>query len=96
MIEALKKAQQDQQNRKNQPKQQSPANQNQNLIDLIAELKMIRAMQVRVNTRTVLWGKSYPGEQAQAADIITELKDLAKRQLRIYEVTHNIAKGKNQ
>ena len=34
------------------------------LIDMLAELKMIYAMQRRVNSRTEMYGKKYKGEQA--------------------------------
>jgi hypothetical protein len=90
MIEALKKAQQGGGNGKPGGK---PGN--QRLIDLLAELKMIRAMQVRVYNRTVTYGRQYPGEQANDPDIKKELGDLAQREQKIYEVTNNIAKGKN-
>jgi len=66
------------------------------LLDLLAELKMVRAMQVRVYTRTVTYGRQYPGEQANDPDIQKELNDLAQRELKIVEVTKNIAKGKNK
>jgi hypothetical protein len=92
MIEALKKAQQDAKGGAGQPGQP----QNQKLIDLLAELKMIRAMQVRVNSRTKVYAQRYPGEQAEEPDIQKELNELAQRQLKIYDATNNIAKGKNQ
>jgi hypothetical protein len=93
MIEALKKAQQD---LKSQGQGQPGQPQNQKLIDLLAELKMIRAMQVRVNSRTKVYGQKYTGEQASEPDIQKELEELAQRQLKIFDVTNNIAKGKNQ
>jgi hypothetical protein len=93
MIEALKKAQQD---LKSQGQGQPGQPQNQKLIDLLAELKMIRAMQVRVNSRTKVYGQKYTGEQAGEPDIQKELEELAQRQLKIFDVTNNIAKGKNQ
>jgi hypothetical protein len=93
MIEALKKAQQD---LKSQGQGQPGQPQNQKLIDLLAELKMIRAMQVRVNSRTKVYGQKYAGEQAGEPDIQKELEELAQRQLKIFDVTNNIAKGKNQ
>lgn len=94
MIEALKKAQQDLKSGQSQPGQSQP--QNQKLIDLLAELKMIRAMQVRVNSRTKVYAQKYTGEQAGEPDIQKELGELAQRQLKIFDVTNNIAKGKNQ
>jgi hypothetical protein len=95
MIDALKKAQQQMQAQKGQP---SPPGQpaDQKLIDLLAELKMIRAMQVRVNNRTETYGKQYPGEQADTPEIQKELKNLADRQFKILKVTKDIAEGKNQ
>jgi hypothetical protein len=80
------------------------------LIDEIAELKMIRAMQEKVNKRTELYGKQYPGEQANVPVgtnvdpkvrehiemIQHELQDLGKRQEKIHKITDDIAKGKNK
>ena len=94
MIDALKKAQQNMQARKNQSGQSMPLN--QKFIDLLAELKMIRAMQVRVNTRTRVYGEKYTGEQAADPDIQGELANLAQRQMKILDVTNNIYKGKNR
>ena len=92
MIEALKKPQ-NAGNSKGGSNSKPPP---QSLIDLLAELKMVRAMQVRVNTRTVTYARQYPGEQANDADIKKELINLADRQLKIFEVTNNIARGKNK
>jgi hypothetical protein len=99
MIEALKKAQQDQQQRRQQQQQQQQQQsrpQDQKLIDLIQELKMIRSMQIRVNGRTKTYGEQYTGEQAAAPEIQQELGDLAERQHKIFDVTNNISKGKNK
>ena len=110
MVEALKKAQKDQQAKKQQQQQGGGGNQDQKLIDLIAELKMIRSLQIRVNTRTKLYGQEYEGkEQAPIIDptmppeqkekltrVRKEVKDLADRQEKIFEVTENIAKGRNK
>jgi hypothetical protein len=68
----------------------------QDLIDLLAELRLIKSLQVRVYNRTVLWAKRYTGEQARETNIITELRDLGQRQLKIQEMTDNIAKGRNR
>src|SRR5262249_29847386 len=94
MIEALKKARQDNQNRNNPGPQGEPPP--PGLIDLLAELRLIRSMQLMVNNRTAVWGKRYQGEQAAEPPIIQELKDLAHRQDRIYDIMNKIAKGKNQ
>jgi hypothetical protein len=107
MIEALKKAQAD-----NKKKSQGGGGGQpppDRLLDLLAELKMIRSMQKRVNARTELYGRQYAGEQAPPPEqgtnseerelyerIQTELKDLSKRQQKIGKVTHDIATGKNE
>ena len=77
MIESLKKAQQDNKNRKppepGQPgAQQNPGQQDQRLIDQISELKTIRSMQLQINKRTESHGKKFEGEQAPD---ISQLKD---------------------
>jgi hypothetical protein len=107
MIEALKKAQAD--SKKKSQGGGSGMPQPDRLLDLLAELKMIRSMQKRVNARTELYGKQYAGEQAPPPEqgsnneereryerIQTELKDLSKRQQKIGKVTHDIATGKNE
>jgi hypothetical protein len=96
MIEALKKARQDLDNKKSPPSGQPPPNVDQKLLDQIAELKMIRSMQIRVNNRTQLYGREYEGEQAMAPRIRQELHQLSDRQERIFEVTNRIAKGDNR
>ncbi|MBL8824462.1 MAG: hypothetical protein JNJ77_17880 [Planctomycetia bacterium] len=97
MIEAFKKQQQEQRDKKESEQNNNNNNSNsQELIDKLAELRMIKAMQLRVNIRTTQWGKRYEGEQAQEPAIVQELNDLAKRQLRIWNVTDNIAKGRNK
>jgi hypothetical protein len=99
MIKALEKAKKDLDTKKNQaksPEGEQPPNQDQKLLDKIAELKMIKSMQLRVNSRTELYGQRYAGEQAISDDIRAELRELAGRQERIFEVATKIAKGDNQ
>ncbi len=97
MIEALKKAKQELDNKKSPPSNSPPPPpQDQKLLDQIAELKMIRSMQIRVNSRTEIYGKQYNGEQAGEPVIVRELRNLSERQERIFEVTNRIAKGDNK
>jgi hypothetical protein len=108
MIEALKKAQSDKKSQSGQSSQ-SGMQRPDKLLDLLAELKMIRSMQKRVNQRTEVYGKQYAGEQAPPPEtgstpdereryerIQSELRDLSKRQLKIGKVTHDLATGKNE
>lgn len=95
MIDAFKKQQQEQRDKK-QTQENNGTPPPQELIDKLAELRMIKAMQMRVNSRTTQWGKLYEGEEARDPAIVNELNDLGKRQLRIWNVTDNIAKGRNK
>lgn len=98
MIEALKKQQKEQRDKKNQQQQnpQDPNNAPQELLDLLAELRMIRSLQLRINQRTSIWGKRYQGEQTLVPEIATELRDLAGRQFKLQTLTDQLAKGKNR
>ncbi len=96
MIEALQKAQEDmeQQQQQSQPSQSQP--QDPPLIDVLAELKMIRALQMRVNTRTDRYAKLIDGEQAERQELIEALQRLAERQQRIHEVTRDLEMERNK
>jgi hypothetical protein len=95
MIDALKKAQKDLE--KNQNKSKSTSGQEDSpLVDKLAELKMIRALQMRINTRTERYSKLVEGEQAENAELVDALKRLAERQQRVYKVTHDLSSGKTE
>lgn len=99
MIAALKKAHKD---RQSPPTPSTPGPQTPPrkptpppLVDELAELKMIKSLQLRVNARTRAYGMEYTGEQADAPTIKKELQNLADRQIKIYQATHDIAAKKN-
>ena len=99
MLEALEKAQADQQQQQQQ--QQSGEPQDQPLVDAIAELKMIKALQVRVNKRTSRYSRLLedvddPAGQATDNDLTTALQGLADREKKIYEITREIVLGRNR
>ena len=115
MIENLKKAREDnkdkekkkQQEQQQQQQQQQP--QDQRLIDQIAELKMVRSIQLQINRRTEQYAKQFATEQlppptsvgdarrrADLEQTRTELKDLSRRQDKIGKVTKDMALGKNK
>ena len=97
MIAALKKAQKDQEGKKKRPgESQSGEPQDPPLIDMLAELRMIRALQMRVNTRTARYSKLIEGEQAENPELVEALRRLAERQERIHRVTRDLELGKNQ
>jgi hypothetical protein len=95
MLEALKKAQSNSRGGSGSGSGSNGERRNKTLIDLLAELKMIRSLQLRVNQRTSVYGRQYPGEQAGDDDIQKELASLARRQQKIFELTNDIALGKN-
>lgn len=109
MIEALKKARAE--NGKKPPGQPGPQGQppDPKLIDILAELKMIRSLQIRINRMTEDYAKEYQGEQApapgqvktpeereRAAMLLREMKGLAERQQKIGQITNDIYRGKNK
>jgi hypothetical protein len=96
MIQALQKEMHKRERRKGQP---APPGEPQDppLVDVLAELKMIRALQMRVNTRTARYSKLLGDrEQAEHPDLVESLKRLAERQRRIYKITRDLEMGKNQ
>lgn len=98
MLEALKKMKQEMENKPSDSKPGDPnANQNkQKLIDLLNELKLVRAMQDQLNKRTIMYNKKDPGEQAKDPLVQTELKQLADRQKVLQDMIHKIATEANQ
>lgn len=96
MIEALKKAQKDMKDKQSPPSGQPGEPQDDPLVDQIAELKMIRALQMRVNRRTQRYGELVKTEQAEQPELIQALNRLAEREERIYRVTRDIVAGRNK
>lgn len=95
MVAALKRQQQEMQNNRNNPNNNS-GKPNQKLIDQLAELKLIRALQSQVNSRTTMYGKKFEGEQASDTLIQSELKQLAQRQIKLQEMINKIATEANK
>ena len=96
MIQALQKEMKQRQQRRGQP---PPPGQPQDppLVDILAELKMIRALQMRVNTRTARYSKLLgEREQAEQPELIEALRRLAERQQRIYQITRDLELGRNR
>ena len=103
MIEALQKAQRDQEERQQQQKMMpmQPMSDEEALVDKIAELKMLKSMQSRINRRTTTYSRMLDDEedqvgQASDEDLIDALQELSERELRLQSITHDIVVGKNQ
>jgi hypothetical protein len=70
--------------------------QDRQLVEQLAELKMLRSLQLRVNRRTKTIGRMIIGEQATTDDLTNELQSLARKQAEIQEATYILASGRNQ
>jgi hypothetical protein len=60
------------------------------LVNRIAELRMIRSLQSRVNNRTKQYGAMIEGEQAVDGDLLKGLDQLSIRQQKIFQATHDL------
>ncbi|MFN9372260.1 MAG: hypothetical protein ACK6D3_10305 [Planctomycetaceae bacterium] len=96
MIDALQKEMEKSKKKDQQQQQQDGQQQDQELVDKLAELKMLRTLQLRINNRTRRLGREVEGEQAEAADVIDQLQDLAERQARVQKATYDISTGRNK
>jgi Mg2+ and Co2+ transporter CorA len=99
MIEALEKAQDELEQKKND-QQQQPGQQGEPeeppLVDQLAELKMIRSLQMRINRRTQTYSRLVDGEQTSRPELLDALQQLAERQERLERSTRDIATEKNK
>ncbi len=97
MVAALQKAQKDGKQRRGGGGG-GGGGQDQPLLDSIAELKMIRALQMRVNTRTERYSKLLAdgAEQAETPELTEAVQRLSQREERIYRTTRDIVVGKNK
>ena len=101
MLEALQQAQQEQQQRNQQNAPPSGEPGDQPLVDQIAELKMIKALQLRINRRTVRYSRLLqniedPIGQATDEELIDALQELSHREMRLHDLTRDIVLGKNR
>ena len=102
MIEALQQAQKKRENQAQQPPSPGMASaQDQGLVDMLSELKMIQSMETRVYRRT----KYYAGlledvenlaGQATDPELLSVIRRLGKRQQRIHEITRDLVLEKNK
>jgi hypothetical protein len=101
LLAALEKAQRDQKEQEKQAKSfggSPPQPGDQPLVDALAELKMIRSLQLRVNGRTqrfaALLGEGV--EQADEPELRQALERLAARQRLIEQAAHDIVAGRTE
>jgi hypothetical protein len=98
LLAAVKKAQDDQEQRQ-QDSQESQSGGQQGeppLVDQLAELRMIRAMQLRINRRTLRLDQRAAGPNTPPNAIDAALEELSEREQRIIRATRSIAEGAKQ
>jgi hypothetical protein len=111
MVEALKKQRQANKDKNGKPPPPGPPKPpgEDPLVDLIAQLKLLRSMQNGLNNRTGLYAKEYRGEQAPAPNsakdskerahyemIQKEMKELAETEAKIGKILKDMLTGKNK
>ena len=97
MIAALEKAIKDLEKNRTPPGQAAAPGQAAEppLVGKLGELKMIRALQMRINIRTERYGKMIGGEQAETQDLLEALEGLSERQQRVHRATYDLSQGSN-
>ena len=97
MIAAFQKElkdQEEQQQQQGQPQQGEP--QDPSLVNQIAELKMIRSLQLQINRITQQLGTEIDDPTGIDSDQQTLLDDIAMRQKRVQEATYDLSVGRNK
>jgi len=97
MLEAVRHAMEDAEKRRRNAQQGEPGTpQDPPLVDVLAELRMIRSLQLRVNTRTQRYSEMISGKHAETPELLDALIRLAERQDRVYRITTDLEAGKNR
>jgi hypothetical protein len=92
----IEKRQKENENRRQQKGQRGQGDNEKELVQQLAELKMLRSLQFRVNRRTKQIGRMIRGEEASNDKLLKDLAALARRQAEIQEATYIIATGRNR
>jgi len=100
MIDAVTQAKKDSQERsqkdQNQNDSQASSQDEQNLIDKLSELRMIRTMQRRVNERTARYEAMLAEGKTDLAILEKNVDELARQQLRIRQILRDLSLGRNR
>jgi hypothetical protein len=66
------------------------------LVEKLAELKMIRSLQMRINKRTRRYGQMMEQDQGLKAELEEAMEDLASRQERVHKATYDLGIQRNE
>ena len=95
MQQEMEKAK-DKDKQQQQKKQKQGDDDEQALINELAELKMIRSLQNQINRLTREIGRELDGEQANDPKLKKMAEDLSRRQKRLQDATYDLSVGKNK
>ena len=98
LLEAIKRELKDMEDKEQQSQDgESPGGEMMEaLVDQLAELKMIRSMQMRINKTTQRCQKLITGAAAEDPEVINVLNELSVREERLRQILHDISIGKNK
>ena len=97
VIEALQRElEKSREQREQEPQEGQPAD--PALVDMLAELKMLRSLQHRINRRTRSIGRMINTAEGQATEgeLVNDLRMLARRQAAVQQATYDLATGRNK
>jgi hypothetical protein len=95
MQQALKDLR-EQQQQQQQGQQGGGSPDEKRLVEHLAELRMIRALQARINNRTRQYGALIDDEQAHEQEILEALRGLSLRQQKIFQATKELSTVEQQ
>lgn len=100
MLAALEKAQREQSQKREEGQGGGRPAQpgEQPLVDKLSELKMIRTLQMRINTRTKRFSQLLADgvEQAEEPELVDAIRRLAERQVKVERAARDIASGRTE
>ncbi len=97
MLAAVRQAMEQAEQRRQDAQQGEPGTpQDPAIVDLLAEFRLIRALQLRVNDRTQRYGKMISGRHAETPELLEALIHLAQRQERVYRITSDLEAARNR
>ncbi|HUG90821.1 MAG TPA: hypothetical protein VML55_08315 [Planctomycetaceae bacterium] len=97
VIEALQRELEKSREQREQPPQEGQPS-DPALVDMLAELKMLRSLQLRINRRTRSIARLIrtPEGQATEGQLVQDLKMLSRRQAAVQQATYDLATGRNK
>jgi hypothetical protein len=91
----IEKSQEQRQQNQQQRQQQNQQKSNQ-LVEMLSELKMLRSLQLRINSRTRRLARMVEGDQAADPDVVRQLRQLSQRQSKLQKAAGELAKEKSR